>query len=80
MFIAKVEVYLNLFCGDKICINKIFKNRFSKIMVDGKEILLLHLTLVIAQHVTLAIAQHVISVTARQVILVKTLMNIQIVA
>lgn len=49
-------------------------------MVDGKEILLLHLTLVTAQRITLAIAHHIILATIRQVILAKTLMNIQIVA
>lgn len=49
-------------------------------MVDGKEILLLHLILVTAQRITLAIAHHIILATIRQVILAKTLMNIQIVA
>lgn len=48
-------------------------------MVDGKEILFLHLILVIAQYITLAIAHHVILATIRLVILAKTLMNIQIV-
>ncbi len=48
-------------------------------MVDGKEILLLHLILVITQRIILAIAHHVILATIRQVILAKTLMNIQIV-